>query len=106
MHKATHTHEQPIQIQNKVQNNYKNVLVIGVNSQIGSELFKKLKKESYNVSGTTRKTEKTEEDFFHFDLSNPDFDTDLTKYDCVIICAGITNIAQCEFEPDTCEKIN
>jgi dTDP-4-dehydrorhamnose reductase len=106
MHKATHTHEQPIQIQNKVQNNYKNVLVIGVNSQIGSELFKKLKKESYNVSGTTRKSEKTEEDFFHFDLSNPDFDTDLTKYDCVIICAGITNIAQCEFEPDTCEKIN
>lgn len=106
MNKATNTHEQPKQIQNNVQYKYKNVLVIGVNSQIGSELFKKLKKESYNVYGTTRKAEKTEEDFLYFDLSKPNFDTDLTKYDCVVICAAITNIAQCESDPDTCEQIN
>jgi dTDP-4-dehydrorhamnose reductase len=42
----------------------------------------------------------------YFDLSEPNLNIDFSKYECVILCAAITNIAQCESEPEKCERIN
>jgi dTDP-4-dehydrorhamnose reductase len=84
----------------------KSVLVVGANSQIGTALIKHLRKESYSVFGTTRNFEKEDKQLLYFDLSEPDFNIDFSKYECVIICSAMTNIAQCESEPEKCEKIN
>jgi dTDP-4-dehydrorhamnose reductase len=84
----------------------KNILVVGANSQIGSGLIRKLKKESYDVYGTTRKSDINDEKFLFFDLSNPNLDMDFSKYDLVVICAAITDIERCESEPDKCKYIN
>jgi len=88
-------------------NNNKRVLVVGATSQIGAAMIKYLRKESYTVSGTTRKVGDLAEDLLYFDLSEPTLSNiDFSEFNCVIICAAITNIAQCESDPETCERIN
>ena len=84
----------------------KSVLIVGANSQIGSALIKQLRKESYTVFGTTRNIEKKDKDLLYFDLSEPNLNIDFFKFECVIICAAITNIAECESHPEMCERIN
>ena len=81
-------------------------MVVGAHSQIGSALLKHLRRENYIVVGTTRNTENNSHELIHFDLSEPNFNINFSEYDCVIICAAITNIAQCESEPERCERIN
>jgi len=83
-----------------------NILVIGANSQIGSAIIKNQLNGYYNVFGTTRHNDRTDEHTFFFDLAEPEFNLDFSKYDCIIICAGITNIAQCESNQQACEEIN
>jgi dTDP-4-dehydrorhamnose reductase len=39
-------------------------------------------------------------------LANPEYNLDFSNYECVIICAAITNIAYCETDPENCERIN
>ena len=82
------------------------VLVVGANSQIGSALIKHLRKETYNVYGTTRNAKNKDKDLMYFDLSEPNFNINFSKYECVIICAAITNFLRCESEPETCERVN
>ena len=106
MEKKTHTQQEVSQLSSEHNNKSKSVLVVGANSQIGSALIKHLRKESYNVFGTTRNVEKKDKDLLYFDLSEPNLNIDFSKYECVIICAAITNIAQCESEPEKCERIN
>ena len=83
-----------------------NVLVVGAHSQIGASTIRYLQKESYNVYGTTRNAQNKDQNLFYIDLSDTSYDIDFSKYDCVIICAGITDIALCESEPEMCERIN
>ncbi|MEK9569188.1 MAG: sugar nucleotide-binding protein [Paracoccaceae bacterium] len=82
------------------------VLVVGANSEIGASTIKHLRKGAYNVYGTTRNTQNNDQNLLYLDLSGPPYDIDFSRYDCVIICAGITNIALCESEPEMCERIN
>ena len=100
------TQQEVSQLSSEHNNISKSILVVGANSQIGSALIKHLRKESYNVFGTTRKAENNNKDLLYFDLSEPNLNIDFSKYECVIICAAITNIAQCESEPEKCERIN
>ena len=98
--------KESIQLTSEHNNSSKSVLVVGANSQIGSATIMYLQKQSYNVSGTTRNVQNKDKNLVHFDLSNPSYNTNFSKYDYVIICAGVTNIEQCESEPEICERIN
>ena len=83
----------------------KNILIIGINSQIGSLLFKTLKDKNINVFGTTRKKEQLSSNILYFDLANPKFNIDLSKFDSVVICAGL-GIKKCASKPKESEQIN
>lgn len=100
------TQQEVSQLSRQRNNKSRNVLVVGANSQIGSALIVNLRKESYNVFGTTRDIKNNNRDLLYFDLFESNLSIDFTKYECVIICAAITNIAQCESEPEKCERIN
>ena len=82
----------------KMQKFSRNILIIGVDSQIGSSLQKTLKYNNFNVFGTTRRKERVNSKTLFFDLANPIIDFDLSQFDSVVICAGITNHQKCEQE--------
>lgn len=84
----------------------KNILVIGANSQIGSALINNQLNGSYGVYGTTRHVDRTGKNILFYDLAKPEVNLDFSSYECVIICAAITNIEHCESDPKSCERIN
>ena len=84
----------------------RNILIIGVDSQIGSSLQKTLKYNNFNVFGTTRKKERVNSKTLFFDLANPKIDFNLSQFETVVICASITEIQKCEQEAEKCERIN
>jgi dTDP-4-dehydrorhamnose reductase len=84
----------------------RNILIIGVDSQIGSSLQKTLKYNNFNVFGTTRRRERVNSTTLFFDLANPIIDFYLSQFDTVVICAAITEIQKCEQEAEECERIN
>jgi len=87
-----------------------NVLIIGVNSEIGSALYRKLAQDNdYNVFVTSRKLKrnKIKKNFFKLDLNR---NTSILKkkkfFHHVIFCAGITSKIYCEKKPIYSKKIN
>ena len=78
----------------------RNILIIGVDSQIGSSLQKTLKYNNFNVFGTTRRRERVNSTTLFFDLANPIIDFHLSQFDTVVICASITEIQKCEQEAE------
>lgn len=94
------------QLSGKNNNKKGNVLIVGVDSQIGLALIRHLNKETYKVYGTSRQIEKCKDNVFYFDLSEPKFNIDLSQFEFVVICAAITNMAKCEEEPEFCEQVN
>jgi len=84
----------------------RNILIIGVDGQIGSSLQKTLKYNNFNVFGTTRRKERINSTTLFFDLANPIIDFDLSEFDSVVICAGVTNHHKCEQEAEESERIN
>ena len=87
-------------------NTAKNILIIGVESQIGSSLQQTLKYNNFNVFGTTRKKERVNSKTLFFDLANPIIDFNLSQFDSVVICAGITKKPKCDQEAEESERIN
>lgn len=84
-----------------------NYLIIGVNSMIGSALFNELQRQGLSVYGTTRNVVSNEH-HFHLDLLNdaslwnaPD-----TTFNVIYLCAGITDIMQCEHDSVLTRSIN
>ena len=100
------TNIEMLQISGKKSITNNNILVIGANSQIGSAIIKNQLNGYYSVYGTTRHADRTDENTLFYDLAEPELNLDFSKYDCVIICAAITNIAHCEADQQTCEQIN
>lgn len=82
------------------------ILVVGANSRIGTASIKHLRKEGYDVYGTSRNVQKNNPKSFCLDLSTPSYNIDFSKFNCVIICAGVTDVELCEAEPEMCERIN
>ena len=86
------------------------LLVVGVESQIGSALFGKLSPQSNRGAfGTTRRKESSQQSprIIHLDLSNPDpFIEKGFCFDHVVFCAGVTSIATCESDPTLCRRVN
>jgi len=84
----------------------KTVLIIGIDSEIGSNLKKLLLQNGFMVEGTSRKKAIQSNEVFYFDLKKPNFELLNKKFDFVIICAAITNILQCEENRFESKKIN
>ena len=86
------------------------ILVIGLESQIGSALFEKLSlRYEKSVYGTTRRIDHSQQSdrLIYLDLGNPDtFIEKGCRFDHVVFCAGITSIADCESNTKLCRQIN
>ncbi len=81
------------------------VLIVGVDSKIGSALKKHFKK-SYITFGTTRKKEKKSEDTYYFDLEHPNFDFLPKKIRAAVICASSTDIKEFKKNSEKYRRIN
>ena len=92
--------------QNLCHNKQENVLIIGVDSQIGSALKNHLTLKKITVFGTTRKKERANLNTYYFDLEKPNFEIFTNKFTSVVVCAATTNIAECEKEPQKHKAIN
>ena len=82
------------------------ILIVGIDSEIGHALKKLLLQNGFIVEGTSRKKGLLPKGISFFDLKEPRFELIDKNFDCVIICAAITNISECEKKPAESEKIN
>lgn len=87
----------------------KSLLIVGVDSEIGSFLYSHpLFKKMFNIYGTTRKKKiKKNKNMFYLDLGkyNPKYFINV-KFDYVVFCAGISKISFCEKNYNLAKKIN
>jgi dTDP-4-dehydrorhamnose reductase len=83
----------------------KNVLIVGLESQIGHILYSDLKSKKFNVFGTSRNKEKVNSRTLFFDLENNKINLKLSPFDVVVICAG-HEIKKCAENPIESERIN
>tara|TARA_B100000795_G_scaffold258266_1_gene232225 strand:- start:1866 stop:2654 length:789 start_codon:yes stop_codon:yes gene_type:complete len=84
----------------------KKILIVGIYSEIGTALNKLLLQNGYIVEGTSRDKKKLATGVSFFDLKDPDFKLIDKNYECVIICAGVNSIIECENNYSESEKIN
>lgn len=82
------------------------VLIIGINSRIGSALKDYLLSKNISVFGTTRKKESTDKSTYYLDLENPNLNIFSTKFTTVIICAATTDMVECNADPEKYKSIN
>jgi len=82
------------------------ILIVGIDSQIGSALKDYLIDKKIQVYGTTRKINRLNENVFYFDLENPSFELFTMHFTFMVICAANTNIEECESNPLKCKTIN
>ena len=84
--------------------NKKRILIVGSDSLIGKNMFKKLRNLGHKVYGTSRRKSKNK-----FFLNLEDINSNLfslPKVDIVVMCAALTKIDECEEKPDKAKKIN
>lgn len=84
----------------------KNVLIVGINSYIGSNLKKYLLKKKISVIGTTHKKADVQNNIYYLNLKRPKLNFLNIKIDAAIVCASITNVQICELAPNKTKKIN
>ena len=82
----------------------RSVLIVGLDSKIGRALSNYLGDKKFNVWGTSRRGvgKKT----FLLDLAYRNSNFPRIHFDTVIICAGITNVSDCEEHPVESEIVN
>lgn len=84
-----------------------NILIVGIDSNIGAELYRNFRIAGWQVYGTTRGLNKEEGQIRHLDLSNLDdkwsFPEDI---DITFLCAAVTNLSDCKINPDYTRFIN
>ena len=82
----------------------KRILVLGANSVIGDALYHALKRLRFEVYGTSRR-----ENSNHTLLDvtwKLDRWPDLPKFDSIIVCASLSEIGQCENDPELSYVVN
>jgi len=79
-------------------------LVIGSDGLVGAELVGALRGAGYAVRATSRRARPNT---IHLDLADPDLRA-LTRerFACAFVCAGMTNMAECERSPDEARHVN
>ena len=81
------------------------VMVVGADSYIGGFLYKSLRNEGFPVVGTSRRG--IDSTKIHLDLLEKIESWQIPeKIQSAVICAGITNIAECENSPGLSYEIN
>jgi dTDP-4-dehydrorhamnose reductase len=86
--------------------NFNNILIVGIDSQIGSALNNYLGNLNFNIFGTTRRDVNSNPKLFYFDLESPNFDVFDENFDITIICCGTTSIYECNFDRIMHRSIN
>lgn len=87
----------------------RSVLIIGIDGQIGSALFKSFSQLNYyKTYGTTRRLNISlnTNEIFQLDLLKNSSSKIFGHFDHIVFCAGISNIAFCNAKPTLCKKIN
>lgn len=84
----------------------KRTLIIGGDGQIGAALATALPLRGFDVQKTTRRRGDLGPGAHYLDLAAPPFNLPFAAFDSVIICAAITNMAQCDADPALCELVN
>lgn len=84
------------------------VLIVGVESAIGSALEKKLTNNGCQVTGSTRRQYQTVSERVYLDLqdSRTFIKLDLQNYDTVVLCGAVTSLHTCEKYPLIARSIN
>jgi dTDP-4-dehydrorhamnose reductase len=79
-------------------------LVIGADSLVGSELMLALRGAGYAVRATSRRFRP---DAIQLDLARPDLSAlARERFACAFVCAGVTNMLECERAPDAARLVN
>jgi dTDP-4-dehydrorhamnose reductase len=79
-------------------------LVIGGDGLVGGEIVLALRGSGYAVRATSRRAGS---DALALDLAEPDLRfMQRERYGCAFICAGITNMRDCERMPDDARRVN
>ncbi len=89
-------------------NKAKSVLIVGVDSQIGSHLYDFLSQEGFRVVGTTRRKQDSKDpqtDRIFLDLELDSINIPQVQFDIAIICAGV-NQSYCDESPNRAFRIN
>ena len=80
------------------------ILVIGGDGQVGRAILSYLNEQNYRAIGTTRRKNKPD---IYFDLLNSDYSFfENINISAVIICASITNFAECDRDSKVTRDIN
>ena len=74
----------------------KNILIVGIDSQIGCALKAELDLFGYSIFGTTRKKENVGERIFYLDLAQIEAFNFKVPIDVVFLCASITKLSDCQ----------
>jgi len=82
------------------------ILIIGIDSQLGTALAEFLVGKNVNAYGTTKSNKGTDEKTYYFDFLRSDNSLPLTYFNFVVICAAITNIEECEKNKTNSRLIN
>ena len=83
------------------------VLIVGVDSSIGTALQMVLTANGHRVVGTTRRPERVSETIFYLDLDNVDpTEAKIPRVDVAFFCAALTRFADCRKEPEMARRIN
>ena len=80
-------------------------LLIGGDSKIGLALANFWTKNKYEFHTTTRRYTNVTPKSIYFDLTRPS-DLQLTSYDSVILCAGVSSIRKCAEDPQYTQNVN
>ena len=85
----------------------KKVLIVGVDSIIGSALEKALISDGYCVTGSTRRLSPLTYNRIYLDLGDPSYiNLSNISFDIAVICGAITSLGICEDYSSTSRKIN
>jgi len=82
-------------------------LIIGIDSNIGKALAVYLRSNGWNVLGTTRRLQHSDNNTFYVDLEHEHTIYNITyEFDAIYSCAAITNMDFCEQHPEISKRVN
>jgi dTDP-4-dehydrorhamnose reductase len=82
------------------------VLIVGVDSKIGSALYQSYLRDGYSAFATTRRKSVVNDSVYYLDLSSVQYQLEiLPKVDIVFLCAYITSMSECKTVSYS-EKVN
>ncbi len=82
------------------------ILIVGIDGMIGSNLCSILSAHGWEVYGTSRDRSRIGPRVGFLDLRSPNPVFQSIKFSAAIICAAVTNIDKCEEDPSACRDVN